>query len=127
MAATRTASSMSDRFPRFFLIILVIWSPSPSFKTTNSLRSQSSETWSLEAQRVRLNKVLKNHAKKADNNMVQTWFCIPISTAERSYAMHGRFTESRSYLGSCFSLQESLLVCYSCFCTRHAVHATKHF
>ena len=62
MAATRTASSMSDRFPPFFLIILVIWSSSPSLKTTNSVRSQSSETWSLEVQRVGLTKVLKNHA-----------------------------------------------------------------
>ena len=72
MAATRTESSMSDRFPPFFLIILVIWSSSPSFKTTNSLRSQSSETWSLEVQRVRLTKVLKNHA--SPNTPITTWY-----------------------------------------------------
>lgn len=72
MAATRTASSMSDRFPPFFLIILVIWSSSPSFKTTNRVRSQSSETWSSEVQRVRLTKVLKDHA--SPNTPITVWY-----------------------------------------------------
>lgn len=44
----------------------------PSFKTTNSLRSQSSETWSLEVQRVRLTKVLKNHA--SPNTPITAWY-----------------------------------------------------